>query len=64
MNQRYGVNHIEGTSSKDNRKWTVCRGESSLFLKEDELVGIANKRQLIMYWSMDGEQLFEKLLIF
>ena len=42
MNQRYGVNHIEGTSSKDNRKWTVCRGESSLFLKEDELVGIAN----------------------
>ena len=64
MNQRYGVNHIEGTSSKDNHKWTVRRGESSLFLKEDELVGIANKRQLIMYWSMDGEQLFEKLLIF
>ncbi|KAM3729390.1 hypothetical protein ACB098_12G007900 [Castanea mollissima] len=48
MNQRYGVNHIEGTSSKDNHKWIVCRGESSLFLKEDELVGIENKGQLIM----------------
>ncbi|KAL4594281.1 hypothetical protein ACB092_12G009500 [Castanea dentata] len=48
MNQRYGVNHIEGTSSKDNHKWIVCHGESSLFLKEDELVGI-------MGWLMDGE---------
>ena len=55
MNQRYGVNHIEGTSSKDNHKWIVHRGESSLFLKEDELVGIENKRQLIMGWFMDGE---------
>ena len=64
MNQRYGVNHIEGTSSKDNHKWTVRRGESSLFLKEDELVGIANKRQLIMYWSMDGEPLFLNDLFF
>ncbi|KAM3681576.1 hypothetical protein ACJW31_12G007500 [Castanea mollissima] len=55
INQRYGVNHIEGTSSKDNHKWMVCRGESSLFLKEDELVGIENKGQLIMGWLMDGE---------
>ena len=60
MNQRYGVNHIEGTSSKDNRKWTVCRGESSVFLKGDELVGIENKRQLIMGWLINGELLFEK----
>ena len=55
MNQRYGVYHIEGTSSKDNHKSIVRRGESSLFLKDDELVGIENKRQLIMGWFMDGE---------
>ncbi|KAL0004115.1 hypothetical protein SO802_011676 [Lithocarpus litseifolius] len=55
LNQRYGVNHIEGTSSKDNHKWVVHHGESSLFLKEDELVGIEDKRQLVMDWLMDGE---------
>ncbi|XP_030934575.1 disease resistance protein RPM1-like [Quercus lobata] len=48
-------NYIEGTSSKDNHKWIVRRSESSLFLKENELVGIENKRQLIMGWFMDGE---------
>uniref|UniRef100_A0A2N9H1K2 NB-ARC domain-containing protein n=1 Tax=Fagus sylvatica TaxID=28930 RepID=A0A2N9H1K2_FAGSY len=53
MKQRYGVDRIEGT--KDNRKWVVRRGESSLFFKEDELVGIENKRQLLMGWLMDGE---------
>jgi disease resistance protein RPM1 len=55
MNQRYGVDRIEGTSSKDNHKWVVRHGESSLFFKEDELVGIENKRQLLMGWLMDGE---------
>ena len=60
MNQRYGVNHIEGSSSNDNHKWIVRRGESSLFLKEDELVGIENKRQLIMGWLINGEPHFEK----
>ncbi|KAK4590529.1 hypothetical protein RGQ29_020900 [Quercus rubra] len=55
VNRRYGVNHIEGKSSSDNHKWIVRRGESPLFHKEDELVGIENKRQLIMGWLMDGE---------
>uniref|UniRef100_A0A2N9I7S4 NB-ARC domain-containing protein n=1 Tax=Fagus sylvatica TaxID=28930 RepID=A0A2N9I7S4_FAGSY len=55
VNQRYGVGRIEGTSSKDNQKWVVRHGESSLFLKEDELVGIENKRQILMGWLMDGE---------
>uniref|UniRef100_A0A2N9GZF1 Disease resistance protein RPM1-like n=1 Tax=Fagus sylvatica TaxID=28930 RepID=A0A2N9GZF1_FAGSY len=55
VNQRYGVGRIEGTSSKDNQKWVVRHGESSLFLKEDELVGIENKRQFLMGWLMDGE---------
>ncbi|KAM3681575.1 hypothetical protein ACJW31_12G007400 [Castanea mollissima] len=54
-NQRYGIDRIEGTSSKDNQKWVVRHAESSLFLKEDELVGIEKKRQLIMDWLMDGE---------
>ena len=55
VNQRYGVNHIEGTSSKNSHKWVVRRGESSLFLNEDELVGIKYKRQLLMDRLMDGE---------
>ncbi|KAM3681571.1 hypothetical protein ACJW31_12G007000 [Castanea mollissima] len=54
-NQRYGIDRIEGTSSKDNQKWVVRHAESSLFFKEDELVGIEKKRKLIMDWLMDGE---------
>ncbi|KAL4594282.1 hypothetical protein ACB092_12G009600 [Castanea dentata] len=54
-NQRYGIDRIEGTSSKDNQKWVVRHAESSLFFKEDEHVGIEKKRQLIMDWLMDGE---------
>ncbi|KAM3729389.1 hypothetical protein ACB098_12G007800 [Castanea mollissima] len=54
-NQRYGIDHIEGTSSKDNQKRVVRHAESSLFFKEDELVGIEKKRQAIMDWLMDGE---------
>ncbi|KAL4594273.1 hypothetical protein ACB092_12G008900 [Castanea dentata] len=54
-NQRYGIDHIEGTSSKDNQKRVVRHAESSLFFTEDELVGIEKKRQSIMDWLMDGE---------
>uniref|UniRef100_A0A7N2MI57 Uncharacterized protein n=1 Tax=Quercus lobata TaxID=97700 RepID=A0A7N2MI57_QUELO len=53
--QRYGIDHIEGTGSKDNQKWVVRHAESSLFFKEDELVGIEKKRQSLMKWLMDGE---------
>ncbi|XP_050253670.1 disease resistance protein RPM1-like [Quercus robur] len=53
--QRYGIDHIEGTSSKDKQKRVVHHAESSLFFTEDELVGIEKKRQLIMDWLMDGE---------
>ena len=53
-NQRYDINHVEGTSSKDNHKWLVQHAESSLFLKEDKLVGIEKKRQELMGWLMDG----------
>uniref|UniRef100_A0A7N2MFD5 Uncharacterized protein n=1 Tax=Quercus lobata TaxID=97700 RepID=A0A7N2MFD5_QUELO len=54
-NQRYGIDRIEGTRSKDNQKRVVRHAESSLFLKEDELVGIEKKRQSIMDWLIDGE---------
>ncbi|KAK4570721.1 hypothetical protein RGQ29_029533 [Quercus rubra] len=53
--QRYGIDHIEGISSKDNQKRVVRQAESSLFFKEDELVGIEKKRQSLMKWLMDGE---------
>ncbi|XP_065624213.1 disease resistance protein RPM1-like [Quercus suber] len=53
--QRYVTDHIEGTSSKDNQK-RVRHAESSLFLREDELVGIEKKRNLLMGYLMDGEQ--------
>ena len=55
-NQRYDIDHVgESTSSKDNSKWVVQHAESSLFFKEDELVGIEKKRKLLMGWLMDGE---------
>ena len=53
-NQRYDINHIEGTSSIDNQKWLVQHAESSLFFKEDKLVGIEKKRQVLMRWLMEG----------
>ncbi|BBH08733.1 NB-ARC domain-containing disease resistance protein [Prunus dulcis] len=57
-NQRYGVGGLEGTSSTcdDVGKWMRNQAESSLFIKEDELVGIERKKQLLMNWLMNGEQ--------
>ncbi|ONH89683.1 hypothetical protein PRUPE_8G009300 [Prunus persica] len=42
-NQRYDIDPLEGT-------------KSSLFIKEDELVGIEHKKQVLMGWLMNGEQ--------
>ncbi|ONH89684.1 hypothetical protein PRUPE_8G009400 [Prunus persica] len=56
-NQRYGVGGLEGTTSTcDVGKWMRNQAESSLFIKEDELVGIERKKQLLMNWLMNGEQ--------
>ncbi|KAI5311713.1 PREDICTED: disease resistance [Prunus dulcis] len=57
-NQRYGVGGLEGTSSTcdDFGKWMRNQAESSLFIKEDELVGIERKKQLLMNWLMNGEE--------
>ncbi|KAM3681566.1 hypothetical protein ACJW31_12G006500 [Castanea mollissima] len=54
-NQRYGVDHIKGTNSKYDHKWLVQHAKSSLFFREDKLVGIEKKRQSLMGYLMDGE---------
>ncbi|KAM4075711.1 hypothetical protein ACJW30_12G008200 [Castanea mollissima] len=53
--RRYDSDRREGTSSKDTHKWVMRHAKSTLFFKEEELVGIEKKRQLIMDWLMDGE---------
>ncbi|KAL4594284.1 hypothetical protein ACB092_12G009800 [Castanea dentata] len=53
--RRYDSDRREGTSSKDTHKWVMRHAESTLFFKEDELVGIEKKRQSIMNWLMDEE---------
>ncbi|XP_021802932.1 disease resistance protein RPM1-like [Prunus avium] len=57
-NERYVVGGLEGTSSTcdDVGKWMRNQAESSLFIKEDELVGIERKKQLLINWLMNGEQ--------
>lgn len=53
--QRYGVNHIEGANLHDERKWMRNHGESSLFVSENELVGIDADKELLLRWLTDGE---------
>ncbi|KAM4075707.1 hypothetical protein ACJW30_12G007800 [Castanea mollissima] len=53
--QRYDSDRTKGTSSKDTQKWVVQHAESSHFFKEDDLVGIKEKRQSIMTLLMDKE---------
>ncbi|KAM3681585.1 hypothetical protein ACJW31_12G008200 [Castanea mollissima] len=56
LNKKYHVDPIEGKSSEDIHKWVVRHAESSLFVEEDELVAIKDKRQQLMMWLMDREQ--------
>ncbi|ONH89687.1 hypothetical protein PRUPE_8G009500 [Prunus persica] len=51
-----GVKLAKRTSSDDIQKWVKNQAESSLFIKEDELVGIEDKNQILMGWLMNGEQ--------
>ncbi|XP_030934563.1 disease resistance protein RPM1-like [Quercus lobata] len=46
---------MEGSNSNYNHRRNLHHAESHLFLKEDELVGIKDKRQLLMGPLMDGE---------
>ncbi|KAA8528028.1 hypothetical protein F0562_035103 [Nyssa sinensis] len=54
-NQRYGVDHIEGTNSRDDQRWVQNQAECSLFVKDDDLVGIEDDRQSLLRLLTDGE---------
>ncbi|PQM33181.1 disease resistance protein RPM1 [Prunus yedoensis var. nudiflora] len=57
-NQRYrGGAAVEGKStSEDIRSWVQNRAESSIYHKEDELVGIEGDKNMLMGWLMNEEQ--------
>ncbi|XP_004295456.1 PREDICTED: disease resistance protein RPM1-like [Fragaria vesca subsp. vesca] len=56
-NQRYGFGIARGTSTtEDTYKWVQNQVESSFLITEDELVGIEDKKQILMGWLMDEEQ--------
>ncbi|CAL8164222.1 unnamed protein product [Prunus armeniaca] len=55
-NQRYGgAAAVEGksTSHEDIRRWVRNQAESSLYQKEDELVGIEGNKNMLLGWLMD-----------
>ena len=56
LNQKYRGEHIERSSSEDSHKWVLRHSESSLFVEEDELVGIEDKRKQLKTWLKDREQ--------
>ncbi|KAB2633229.1 disease resistance protein RPM1-like [Pyrus ussuriensis x Pyrus communis] len=53
-NERYGVSTIEGTSSDGVPRWVKNKAESSLYIMEDELIGIEDKKQKLMGLLMNG----------
>ncbi|XP_062014609.1 disease resistance protein RPM1-like [Rosa rugosa] len=56
-NQRYSVGLVGGaTTSEDIHKLLQSQAESSFFIREDELVGIKGKKQILIGWLMDEEQ--------
>ncbi|KAM2699494.1 hypothetical protein EV1_038362 [Malus domestica] len=54
--ERYGVSTIEGTSSDSVPRWVKNKAESSLYIMEDELIGIEDKKQTLMGLLMNGEE--------
>lgn len=54
-NQRYaGAAAVEGKStSEDIQRWVQNQAESSLYQKEDELVGIEGDKNMLLGWLMD-----------
>ncbi|KAM2699473.1 hypothetical protein EV1_038345 [Malus domestica] len=55
-NERYGVSTIEGTTSDSVPRWVKNKAESSLYIMEDELIGIEDKKQRLMGLLMNGEE--------
>ncbi|CAL5378918.1 unnamed protein product [Camellia sinensis] len=56
-NRRYGVDRVgEGSSSsQDHQRRLPNLGESSLFFKDDDLVGIEDGKEQLLDWLMDKE---------
>ncbi|ONI01554.1 LOW QUALITY PROTEIN: hypothetical protein PRUPE_6G146200 [Prunus persica] len=57
-NKRYGgAVAVEGKcTSEDIRRWVQNQAESSLYHKENELVGIEDDKKMLMGWVMNNEQ--------
>ncbi|KAL6206367.1 hypothetical protein ACLB2K_023615 [Fragaria x ananassa] len=56
-NQRYGVGLTGGaTTFEDSQKPGQNQAEYSFSIKEEELVGIEGKKQILMRWLMDEER--------
>nr|XP_028960053.1 disease resistance protein RPM1-like [Malus domestica] len=55
-NDRYRVSTIEGTSSDSVPRWVKNKAKSSLYIMEDELIGIEDKKQRLMGLLMNGEE--------
>ncbi|XP_028061629.1 disease resistance protein RPM1-like [Camellia sinensis] len=57
-NRRYGVDRVgEGSSSsQDHQRRLPNLGESSLFFKDDDLVGIEDGKEQLLDWLMDKEE--------
>ncbi|KAM5587302.1 disease resistance protein RPM1-like [Rosa sericea] len=56
-NQRYGVGLVGGaTTSEDTHKLVQNQAESSIYIREDQLVGIEGKKEILMGWLMDDDQ--------
>lgn len=60
--RRYGVKRIEGNKFCDGQRSSQVRGESSLFLTNEELVGIADQKNALLQMLMDGEVLSLKTI--
>ncbi|XVF30622.1 hypothetical protein REPUB_Repub16aG0074400 [Reevesia pubescens] len=62
-NQRYGVNQLEGKDERNiegmlgnyDPNWLKNESESSLFLKDDDLVGIEKTQHELVGWLTNGE---------
>ncbi|THG04601.1 hypothetical protein TEA_004679 [Camellia sinensis var. sinensis] len=57
-NRRYGVDRVgEGTSSsQDHQRRLPNLSESSLFARDDDLVGIEDGKEQLLAWLMDREE--------
>ncbi|KAL7205141.1 hypothetical protein ACSBR2_018128 [Camellia fascicularis] len=57
-NQRYGINCVKeaNSSSQDHQRRLPNRSESSLFARDDDLVGLEDGKEQLLGWLMDKEE--------